>query len=135
MVVKSETLPESDFEQTLIPAGQKHVAEYALQAGDTIVWNFQTEDYDIGFEACLEDGEIIAKYARVDSHKFVQKGLLRCKNSGKCKLCDLKSLVHSLIDRNGNCMTYLAPPGTLTFDNSFSKLTGKTLRLAVRTKH
>ena len=80
-----ETLPEKEMVETEISPGKKHTIQINAQAGSTLSWNFRTEQYDIGFSVDLDDTEKIIKYARVDSHMTLQKGIITCQKTGKCK--------------------------------------------------
>ena len=80
-----EVLPEQDFVSQTVEPGKFISVEVRVDAGDFMLWNFKTDDHDIGFQLDYEDTEPIIPFCRVDSHKFLQKGIIRCEFSGKCK--------------------------------------------------
>lgn len=81
-----ETLPDAEMVTTFVQAGTRYQKDFEMKVGGRLSWNFKTEGCDIGFQLDYEDFEEVIPYCRVDSHVFVQKGMITCDRAGKCKL-------------------------------------------------
>jgi hypothetical protein len=95
---------EADYTKCTVPARGNVTIEKELPAGSKLTWDFRTISADIGFEVkfVLEGGSAtkVINYSRVESFKKIQIGEFVAEKSGKV---------------------------ILTFDNSFSMMTGKQL--------
>ncbi|CAG7721232.1 unnamed protein product [Allacma fusca] len=97
--------PVEDRKRVLVGPGQTHTVDVKANIGEKINWNFLTDSCDIIFGVEFNKTEDIIKPCRVDSHLCLQKGFISCEKSGLY---------------------------TLTFDNTYSSFTGKSLGYIVR---
>src|SRR4051794_33447650 len=82
---KLEVLSEKEFKAVTVPPRKCHEVRVEAKKGDTILWNFKTEEFDIGFKVlCEADGVMTVGYCKVDSQKFLQKGIITVQVSGTC---------------------------------------------------
>ena len=79
-----ELLPSKQLLECYIEPRKSFSVDITTAPGDIIVWNFQTETHDIGFQVETDDGRVIIENCRVDAYKFTQKGKLHCPREAKC---------------------------------------------------
>ena len=82
----------TDTDLTKISVEKKSVypVEFTVsEAGSTLQWEFQTENYDIGFSVWFrpEGGiaEELVPLQRVNCHLVPEDGMIICDKPGKCK--------------------------------------------------
>ena len=80
-----EILPANKLLSCVVEPKKQFTVEAKASAGERLLWNFTTEDHDIGFKVEFEDGSTVVQNCRVDSHKLLQKGALKVKKSGICE--------------------------------------------------
>ncbi|CAG7829190.1 unnamed protein product [Allacma fusca] len=95
---------EELFKTVTVPASSDYeVPLKVTSVGTVLSWNFKSDSYDIGFKF-LEDETVLFSCSRCDSHINTQKGIFACEKAGDY---------------------------VLLFDNTYSKLRGKTVHFYV----
>ena len=80
-----ELLPPEELQSCVVEPKKQFEVEIKASTQERILWNFKTEDHDIGFKVEFEDGSNVVQFCRVDSDRLLQKGSLKVGKSGTCE--------------------------------------------------